>query len=362
MATHIQTPTLAQTKKVSDSSVLFHNSRNLLLSGTITLFVLFFLFAYLSPMGYMMVTAVKSQEQIASGTILPLSPEQYVYEGTAYNLYLVPTDDGIKQWALIEGLRITSIFIDPEAPEAGLIEWEGRWRSLEPVLAPDLHWGNFSEAYERVNLPRLMFNTLAIAVLGVIGTLVSCVLVAYGFTRFPIPGKTVLFLILLSTIILPRQVTLVPTYAFFASIGWTGTWLPLIVPHFFANAYNVFLLRQYFMSLPPELDEAAMIDGAGPVRILLNIIIPQSWPVLVAVGLFHFVFAWNDYFEPLIYLINAPELQPISVGIQQFNAVYDRQPAMLQATSIMALLPPLLLFLLAQRVFMRGVVVTGVDK
>lgn len=362
MATHIQTQTPIRTQEARASNILFRHSRKLLAGASITLIVLCFLVAYLSPMGYMAVTSLKSQEQINSGTILPLSPEQYVYEGTAYNLYLVPTDDGVRQLALVEGLRTTSTFIDPQAPEAGLIEWEGRWRSLEPVLAPDLRWQNFSEAYERVNLPRLMFNTLAIAVLGVIGTLVSCVLVAYGFTRFPIPGKNVLFLILLSTIILPRQVTLVPTYAFFASIGWTGTWLPLIVPHFFANAYNVFLLRQYFMSLPPELDEAAMIDGAGPLRILRSVIIPQSWPVLVAVALFHFVFAWNDYFEPLIYLLNAPELQPISVGIQQFNAVYDRQPAMLQATSIMALLPPLLLFLLSQRVFMRGVVITGVDK
>ncbi len=362
MATRVQTQTQSQVRNARVSNVLFSHSRKLLAGGTITLLVVLFLIAYLSPMGYMAVTSVKSQAQIARGTILPLSPDQFEYEGMAYDVYNVPTDDGVQQWALVQGLRNSSTFIDPAAPEAGLIEWEGRWRGLEPVLATDIQWGNFSTAYERVNLPRLMFNTLAIAVLGVIGTIISCVLVAYGFTRFPIPGKNVLFIVLLSTIILPRQVTLVPTYAFFAAIGWTGTWLPLIVPHFFANAYNVFLLRQYFMSLPPELDEAAMIDGAGPVRILLNIIIPQSWPVLVAVGLFHFVFAWNDYFEPLIYLLNAPQLQPISVGIQQFNAVYDRQPAMLQATSIMALLPPLLLFLLAQRVFMRGVVITGVDK
>jgi len=142
----------------------------------------------------------------------------------------------------------------------------------------------------------------------------------------------VLFIILISTIILPRQVTLVPTYAFFAALGWTGTWLPLLIPQFFTNAYNVFLLRQYFMTLPRELDEAAMIDGANPFQILLRVMIPQAYPVLVAVGLFHFVFAWNDYFEPLLYLINAPELQPISVGIQQFNDLYTREPALLQAT------------------------------
>lgn len=360
MATYAQTQPTVRTSRYSN--VLFLHSRKLLVAGTITLVVIAFLLLYLSPMGYMIVTSLKSQSQIARGTLLPLSPEQFVYEGQAYDVYNVPTEDGVRQLALVEGLRNRSTFLDPDAPEAGLIEWEGRWRGLEPVQTLDLHTENFGEAYQRVNFPRLMLNTLVIAVLGVIGTIVSCVLVAYGFTRFPIPGKNLLFMVLLSTIILPRQVTLVPTYAFFAAIGWTGTWLPLIVPHFFANAYNVFLFRQYFMSLPRELDEAAMIDGAGPLRILLSIIIPQSWPVIVAVGLFHFVFAWNDYFEPLIYLLNAPHLQPISVGIQQFNAVYDRQPAMLQATSIMALVPPLLLFLLSQRVFMRGVVITGVEK
>lgn len=362
MVAPVQTRSSVRPKESRDFNVLFHSSRKLLASGSVTLIVLLFLLAYLSPMGYMAVTSLKSQEQISSGAILPLSAEKFEYEGKSYDVYSVPTDDGVRELALVQGLKTTSTFIDPQAPEAGLIEWQGRWRSLDAVVSPDLRWQNFSEAYERVDLPRLMLNTLAIAVLGVIGTLVSCVLVAYGFTRFPIPGKNILFLILLSTIILPRQVTLVPTYAFFATIGWTGTWLPLIVPHFFANAYNVFLLRQYFMSLPPELDEAAMIDGASPLRILISVIIPQSWPVLVAVALFHFVFAWNDYFEPLIYLLNAPKMQPISVGIQQFNAVFDRQPAMLQATAIMALLPPLLLFLVSQRVFMRGVVITGVDK
>ncbi len=344
------------------STVLFHHARRYTIAAIVTLFVMVVLLVYLSPLGYMAVTALKSSTQIVSGTLLPVSPQQYEYEGAVYDVYNVPTADGVRQWALIVAERTSSQFIDPAAPEAGLIPWEGRWRSLEPVSALDLQWGNFGEAYERTNFPRMLFNTAAIAVIGVIGTLVSCVLVAYGFARFPIPGKGILFVVLLSTIILPRQVTLVPTYAFFTALGWTGTWLPLLVPHFFANAYNVFLLRQYFMTLPRELDEAAMIDGAGPLQILFRVIIPQALPVLVAVALFHFVFAWNDYFEPLLYLLNAPELQPISVGLQQFNDVYSREPAMLQATSIMALVPPVVLFLLSQRVFMRGVVVTGVDK
>ncbi len=279
-----------------------------------------------------------------------------------YDVLKVPFEDGIRELAIVNKFRQYSEFIDPANPEAGLIRWEGSWRTLEPVTYFSPRMGNFAEAWNGINFPRLLGNTLFIAIAGMIGTLLSSICVAYAFARFPIPGKRFLFLVLIGTIILPKQVTLIPTYAFFATIGWTGTWLPLIIPHFFANAYNVFLLRQYFLSLPRELDEAAMIDGAGPLRILLSVIIPQSYPVIVSVALFHFVYAWNDYFEPLIYLLGKPELHPISVGIQQYNFKFDQQPHLIQATALMGLLIPVLLFFIAQRFFMRGVVITGVDK
>ena len=134
------------------------------------------------------------------------------------------------------------------------------------------------------------------------------------------------------------------------------------MPAFFANAYNVFLLRQYFMSLPRDLDEAAMIDGASPFRVLRSIIVPLSVPAIVAVSLFHFFFAWNDFFLPLLYLGSKPALQPLSVGIQQYNALYATQPTLIQATALMTMAVPVVVFFLAQRAFMRGVVVTGVDK
>lgn len=278
------------------------------------------------------------------------------------DLYKVPLADGTRELALLDAGRRTSTFIDPDHPEADPIVWEGRWRTLEPVMKFSPRTGNFKTAWEGIDFPLLFRNTLIIAVTGMIGTLLSSTCVAYAFSRFPIPGKRVIFMVLIGTIILPKQVTLVPTYAFFSRIGWTGTWLPLIVPHFFANAYNVFLLRQYFLTLPREMDEAAMIDGAGPFRVLRSIIIPQSYPVLVAVGLFHFVYAWNDYFEPLIYLLGKPELQPITVGIQRFNFIYDQQPHLIQATALLGLILPVVLFFAAQRFFMRGVVITGVEK
>ena len=167
---------------------------------------------------------------------------------------------------------------------------------------------------------------------------------------------------LLATIMLSSQVTLVPTYILFTRIGWTGTWLPLIVPHFFANAYNVFLLRQYFLTIPRDLDEAAMIDGAGPFRILRSVIVPQAIPAIVAVTLFHFFFAWNEFLLSLVYVGGNPDLWPLSLGMQKFASLYVTRPPLVQASAILAIAVPVIVFFLAQRAFMRGVVVTGVDK
>lgn len=350
-------PTYARTTFLSRNMKLF------LAGATVTLFATMLLSVYLMPFVYMTVTSIKTPDQIQNGEILPVSPANFVYEGKDYPVYRVPMPDGsIQELALYDKGREASDFVDPSNPTAPPIHWEGRWRTLQPAWETDPQWQNYSEAWRLVEFPRLLQNTFVIAALGVIGTLISCILVAYGFSRFPIPGKNIIFLILIGTIILPRQVTLVPTYALFQRLGWVGTWLPLIVPHFFANAYNVFLLRQFFMTIPRDLDEAAMIDGAGPFQILISVILPQAWPAITAVSLFHFIFAWNDYFEPLIYLRSKPELQPISVGVQEFNFIYGTKGHLLQATSLLALALPVFLFFLAQRQFMQGVVVTGVDK
>jgi ABC-type glycerol-3-phosphate transport system permease component len=211
---------------------------------------------------------------------------------------------------------------------------------------------------------RLFFNTIIIAGLGTIGATLSAIVVGFGFARFKIPGKDVLFMILIGTILLPIQVTLIPQYIMFQAIGWVGTFLPLIVPHYFANAYNVFLLRQYFLTLPRELDEAAMMDGATPFRILISVIIPQSWPAIISVMLFHFFFAWNDFFAPLIYLGGKPDLFPISIGLNNFNTTFRNAgaPPAIQAGAALSLILPVAIFFVAQKVFMRGVVISGVEK
>jgi len=356
----------SQAKYVNTSPHYDAQLRKLAVGGMITMIAFIFAAIYLLPFGNMALLSIKSKDQqvaSATGSVLPLDAEVFIYEGEEFNIYNVPFEDGtVRQLALVKPTRRISEFVDPNNPDAGIIEWEGNWRGLEPLTHLNPHWENFPDAWRLINFPKLFSNTLIIAISGMIGTLLSSVCVAYAFARFPIPGKNILFIILISTIILPGQVTLIPTYAFFAAIGWTGSWLPLIVPHFFSNAYNVFLLRQFFMTLPRELDEAAMIDGAGPFRILTQIVIPMSWPAIIAVGLFHFIYAWNDYFSPLIYLLGKPDLVPISVGVQVFNYQYGARPEYVQATSLMAMVLPLVIFFFAQRTFMRGVVITGVEK
>ena len=243
---------------------------------------------------------------------------------------MVPFDDGTRALALVDKGREASVFVDPDEPDVP-IEWEGRWRTLEPATTLDLHWDNFSSVAETLDLPRLLFNTGVIAGLGMAGTLISSVFVAYGLSRFNVPFEKLIMASLIAAIILPRFVTIVPTYAVYQRLGWIGTWLPLIIPHFFANAFNVFLLRQFFMTIPRELDEAATIDGAGPLRILMTIIVPQARAAIVAVALFHFFFAWNDFFEPFVYLAGDRDKYPISVGLYGFIGLYKSAVNLVQA-------------------------------
>jgi multiple sugar transport system permease protein len=321
--------------------------------------------AFLMPLVFMASTAFKEKAQLTTpgAPLWPAKPESYAWQGTDYPVYDVPMPDGsVRALALIEPRREESTFVDPANPAAAPFVWEGRWRTLQQHWTFSLTFANFATAWDVIAFPRLLFNTLAIATIGTFGAVLSSICVAYGFSRFRFRGRNGLFLLLLSTIILPFQVTLIPTFAVYSSLGWVGTWLPLIVPHFFANAYNVFLLRQYFMTIPRDLDEAAMIDGAGPFRILRSVIVPQAKAAIVAVSLFHFFWAWNDYFLPLIYLQGNRSLQPLSVGIAEFNALYGQEPTLIQAGAIMAMALPVIVFFLAQRAFMRGVVITGVEK
>ncbi|MBI9044971.1 MAG: carbohydrate ABC transporter permease [Anaerolineaceae bacterium] len=351
--------------KVNDSSALNRQIRPFMTAATFSLFALLILMIFLSPFAYMVVTSFKTKETLSepNAPLWPAKENTFNYEGEDLEVYLVPTDDGeTHKWAILKQGREESTFIDINNPEAGPFNWTGKWRTLERDWIFTLNWGNFTRAWKELRMPLLLRNTVIIAGMGSLGTVISCVMVGYGFSRFRIPGKNAFFTILIGTIILPSFVTLVPTYTIFYRLGWVGTWLPLIVPHFFANAYNVFLLRQFFMTIPKELDEAAMIDGAGPLRTLISIILPQSLPVIVAVGIGHFLWSWNDYFTPLIYLLSERDLQPIALGIQGYNSLYGTEPQLIQASSLLGLLLPVIVFFFVQRFFIRGIVFTGVEK
>lgn len=321
--------------------------------------------AFLSPLAYSALLSLKTEQQISqpNSPILPSDPRTFDYQGKTYDVYYVPMPDGsTRELALVKKGRQQSDFVDPANPDAGTITWEGSYRTLSQPWQFAPQWQNYGEVWTAIDFPRLLFNTVALALIGTIGTVLSCTLVAYGFARFRFPGRGLLFTLLLATIFLPAAVTLIPTYTLFVKLGWIGTWLPLLVPAFFANAYDVFLIRQYLMTIPRDLDEAASIDGASAFRILRSVILPQAWPVIVAVSIFTFVYSWNDFFGPLIYLTGHDEIQPLQVGLSHFNGIYHTKANLIQAGNIMTLLIPVVLFAFFQRVFIRGIVITGVEK
>ncbi len=220
---------------------------------------------------------------------------------------------------------------------------------------------NFSEVLTRVPFSRYAFNTFVIVTLVMIGTLLSCSFTAYGFARLRAPGSNFIFMLVLGTLMLPSAVTLVPTYLMFNSLGWVDTFLPLIVPSFFGSAFFIFLLRQFYMTIPVELEDAAKIDGASVYRIWWSIMLPLSQPVLATVAVFTFVATYNDFFTPLIYLSNEDNYT-IAVALSFFQGSPRIGPQMhlLMAAVTMSILPPLLLFLAAQRYFVRGIVMSGI--
>ena len=247
-------------------------SRLLPRSFAVTFLATVIVAAFLAPLLQSVLTSLKSPEQ-TSALNSPLYPADIRRPTTSRARRTTSTSSrstaSSASWRCVtQGPAQDSDFVDPANPDAGLINWVGAWRTLDQPwqLAPQ--WSNYGEVWDLIDFPLLLRNTILIALIGTTGTVVSCTLVAYGLSRFRFPGRNLMLLILIATIFLPSAVTLIPTYTIFVKLGWVGTWLPLLVPTFFANAYDVFLLRQYLMTIPPELDEAAAIDGAGPFRTL----------------------------------------------------------------------------------------------
>jgi len=228
-----------------------------------------------------------------------------------------------------------------------------------PVWVPHQpQWGNYPAAFSYIPYFHYMGNTLFIAALVLVGTLFSCAFVAYGFARLSWPGRNALFIVVLATMMLPYQVTMIPLFVVFRQLGWLNTYAPLIVPSYFGNAFYIFLLRQFFMTIPHELSDAARIDGCGEVGIFRRILLPLAKPALATVAIFQFLGSWNDFIGPLIYL-NNESLYTLALGLSQYQQLHTTEWTMLMAASTTMTLPVIVIFFLAQKHFVRGIVLTG---
>jgi multiple sugar transport system permease protein len=204
-----------------------------------------------------------------------------------------------------------------------------------------------------------LLNTVIVAVLGTVFYTVSSILVAYGFARHSFPGSRTLFILVLATMMMPQHVTIIPRFVLFRELGWLDTLLPLIVPTLFGFPFYIFLLRQFFMTLPRDLDESAELDGASTLRILWDILLPLTRPAIVTVALFSFINLWSDFLEPFIYL-SSPENLTLQVGLRWFNTQYGTQFHLLMAGSVLAMAPVVVLFFVAQKQFIKGIALTGI--
>ena len=333
-------------------------------TGLYNLFVFGLLFACLFPMLYMVSTAFMETYQLSdrNAPVYPAKQVRFSYEGKDYPVYNVPFGETTRKLALFQPGRTSSLFIDPQDPKAGPITWQGSWRSLVGVYEFHYTLENFKLLFRSLRLTKMASNTLVMILISEAGVLVSSIVVAYGFARFPLPGGDLLFYLMIATILIPEKVTLIPTYFFFVRIlHWEGSWLPILIPFFFGNAVFIFLLRQNFKSIPKDLDEAAMLDGAGPLRALFSVVLPQSWPVVITVGLLHFFYMWNETRQASLYLSIRRDLAPISFGIQNFQSLSPVQNQ-LQASALLIMIIPVLVLLISQRFFMRDVIITGMER
>jgi len=314
----MQTTRPAARKWSAPQKILSLRSWEAIGTGFFNLFVFALLFVYLFPVVFMVFTAFMDSRQLldSNSPVYPSQPVTFEYQGKSLPVYYVPVNGKMEQLAMFKPGRKVSLFLDPAHPGAAPLSWTGNWRGLKEVYEFHLTLDNFGLLEKSIHFPQMIRNTLLLALISELGVLVSSIIVAYGFARYPLPGGNLLFYLLIATLLIPEKVTLIPTYFFYMRVlGWGGTWQPLLIPFFFGNAVYIFLLRQNFKSIPRDLDDAAMLDGAGPLRILFFVILPQSWPVIITVSLLHFFYIWNETRQAALYLSTRPDLAPISFGV-----------------------------------------------
>ena len=325
---------------------------------------------FLLPFLWMVVTAFKSNQDVfhTPPRWLPYDNVRVDIDGQQLPLYNVQTPEGVKQLAAVGIVEGVGTFVDPAYP-GQTFQYDiqqGATIIAEPVMHISFRWQNFPDAMERGSRPGVgasfwvyFKNSLVVAFFSIVGTLVSNTPVAYAFARLKFPGRDLLFVLILSTMMLPIQVTIIPIYLFFNDfLHWGNSFLPLIIPTFFANAYDVFLLRQFFRTIPEEMCDAARVDGASEWQIFTQIVLPLSIPVLATVTVFTFLWAWNDFTGPLLFL-TSPGNFTMAIGLQDFQSQRTMIWNQLMAASVVFTVPIIVAFFFAQKTFIQGIKLTG---
>lgn len=325
---------------------------------------------FLIPFLWMLLTAFKSNQDVfhTPPRWLPYDNVFVDVNGEQFPLYNVQTENGLKQLAAVKIVEGVGTFVDPSNPGQQM-EYEiqqGATKIADPIMHVSFKWQNFPDAMERGSRPGIgasfwvyFRNSLVIAFFSIVGTLFSNTPVAYAFARLKFPGRDILFVIILATMMLPFQVTMIPIYLFFNDfLGWGNTFLPLIIPTFFANAYDVFLLRQFFRTIPEEMCDAARVDGASEWQIFTRIVLPLSVPVLATVTVFTFLWAWNDFTGPLLFL-TSPKNFTMALGLQDFQSQRSMVWNQLMAAATVFTVPIVIAFFFAQKTFIQGIKLTG---
>jgi multiple sugar transport system permease protein len=318
---------------------------------------------FLLPFLWMVSSSFKSLDTIFEypPSLLPTEPLTAERDGKRLPLAeYTPPGGGPPQRVLLRDSRPGERLI--EAADAGG-PTQPRWVSeaaVKPLRRIRFHTHNYAAAWTAAPFTRFTLNTLFITVCCILGQVLSASLVAFAFARLRWPGRNLLFLLMLATMMLPSEVTMIPTYLIFRSLGWIDTFLPLIVPSFLGGgAFFIFLFRQFYLTLPRELDEAAWVDGCSSFGIYWHILLPLCKPILVTIAIFSFVGHWNDFLTPLIYL-NSAEHFTLAVGLRFFQGEYDTDMHLLMAASTLVLLPILVVFLIGQKYFVKSIVLSGI--
>jgi multiple sugar transport system permease protein len=234
-------------------------------------------------------------------------------------------------------------------------------QALSPKLWPDpFRWSNYTEVFHQAPMFRYALNTAIYAVLATLGMLVSSIPAAYALALLRWRGRNVAFVLVLVAMMLPPQVTIVPMYVLWAKLGLVGSLAPLIIPNWFGDAFSIFLLRQFFLTIPEEYSDAARVDGCGELRIMLTVVMRLAKPAIAAVALFAFLYAWNDFFGPLLYTSENPDHWTLGLGLSQFRTQYQVQWNLTMMATILFMAPVIALFFAAQKAFVEGVTLTGV--